>query len=311
MKPKQVGLVLSSLIVLGIIAIIVRIIFSGDSAYVLEGLLPISEDVIDSVTIESTESSLTLYKIDVGAWEVEKYPAFEPKMGEFWQHVFDIEQAQLVARNPKHHQLLGVNQENSTKLNFFLGPSLQESFHIGKWSQDVRLCYIRKAGKDEVYGIPCPRGNVFSANSDAWRNPIVYSVPYSEIESFDFIYPDSQQNFSLILNDDMTWSARNNTSNQLANLTMLQYLFQAVQLIPAIGFAEEEISKLLDFDAPDGALRINTCETSNTPTTRLKFIKKDEVSYYVKLSSQSTVFIMDGQTAEFLMMDISDISVSE
>ena len=162
-----------------------------------------------------------------------------------------------------------------------------------------------------MYGIPCPRGNVFSANSDAWRNPIVYSVPYSEIESFDFIYPDSQQNFSLILNDDMTWSARNNTSNQLANLTMLQYLFQAVQLIPAIGFAEEEISKLLDFDAPDGALRINTSETSNTPTTRLKFIKKDEVSYYVKLSSQSTVFIMDGQTAEFLMMDISDISVSE
>ena len=109
----------------------------------------------------------------------------------------------------------------------------------------------------------------------------------------------------------MTWSARNNTSNQLANLTMLQYLFQAVQLIPAIGFADEEISKMLDFDAPDGALRINTAETSNTPTTRLKFIKKDDVSYYVKLSSQSTVFIMDGQTAEFLMMDISDISVSE
>jgi len=81
--------------------------------------------------------------------------------------------------------------------------------------------------------------------------------------------------------------------------------------IPAIGFADEEISKMLDFDAPDGALRINTAETSNTPTTRLKFIKKDDVSYYVKLSSQSTVFIMDGQTAEFLMMDISDISVSE
>ena len=207
--------------------------------------------------------------------------------------------------------MLGVNQENSTKLNFFLGPSLQESFHIGKWSQDVRLCYIRKAGKDDVYGIPCPRGNVFSANTDAWRNPIVYSVPYSEIESFDFLYPDSQQNFSLILNEDMTWSARNSTSDQLANLTMLQYLFQAVQLIPAIGFADESVSKSLDFDAPDGALRINTSETSNTPTTRLKFIKKDDSSYYVKLSSQSTVFIMDGQTAEFLMMDISDISVSE
>ena len=311
MKGKQLGIVLTSLIVLGILAIIVRIVFSGDSAYELEGLLPISEDVIDSVTIESTDSSLTLYKVEVGAWEVERYPAFEPKMSEFWQHVFDIEQAQLVARNAKHHQLLGVNQEDSTKLNFFLGPSLQESFHIGKWSQDVRLCYVRKAGKDDVYGIPCPRGNVFSANPDAWRNPIVYSVPYSEIESFDFLYPDSQQNFSLILNEDMTWSARNSTSDQLANLTMLQYLFQAVQIIPAVGFADETVSKTLDFDAPDGALRINTLDTSNTPTTRLKFIKKYESTYYVKLSSQSTVFIMDGQTAEFLMMDISDISVSE
>ncbi len=50
MKGKQLGIVLTSLIVLGILAIIVRIVFSADSAYELEGLLPISEDVIDSVT---------------------------------------------------------------------------------------------------------------------------------------------------------------------------------------------------------------------------------------------------------------------
>ena len=225
----------------------------------------------------------------------------------------DVLGAQLVAKKPKHHELLGVDEANSTKVSFYVGPSLQEQLHIGKWSPEVRLCYVRKSGKDEVYGIPCSQNGIFSSDPDSWRNPIVISIPPTDVTSFDFIYPDTNQNFSLVKTPENDWVVVN-TSGSLegpANLQIMEYLLQSVQVLPASGFEEDATSKTLDFDAPDGSIRINTSEESNSPTTRLKFIKKDDESYYVKTPSQSTVFLIQYLLGDFLLMQKSEILVPD
>ena len=161
--------------------------------------------MIDRVEIQKQQDVMEIVKVGGSGWRVDKYPAFEPRIQDFWTSVADIPKAQLVARLPKHHDLFEVNDGQSTVVSFFLGQSIQEQFHIGKWTAEVRLCYLRKSGKNEVYGIPCPRDDLFSTDEDSWRNPIVTSIPSGAIESIEFIYPDSTQNFSIDKDDSGNW----------------------------------------------------------------------------------------------------------
>ena len=314
MKSRQVGYVLIALIVIGIAGLCYRIVIGGTDEFILEGLLPISEDVINQVDIKTNDGLASeLLKVNDSYWEVANNPIFTPKLAAFWEHVDDVSGAQLVARKTKYHQLLGVDDESSTKVSFYVGPSLQEQFHIGKWSPEVRLCYVRKSGKNEVYSIPCSQNGIFSSDPDSWRNPIVISIPPSDVTSFDFIYPDSNENFSIYKTQENDWVVVNPDGilEGPANLQIMDYLLQSVQVLPATGFENDQTAKSLDFDAPDGAVRINTSEESNSPTTRLKLIKKDEESYYIKTPSQSTVYLIQYILGDFLLMEKSDILVSD
>ena len=67
----------------------------------------------------------------------------------------------------------------------------------------------------------------------------------------------------------------------------------------AMGFADESISKTLDFNSPDGALRINTVLDQSI---KLKFIQKDTDSYYVKKPNDPTVYLVDSESARLLQM---------
>ena len=51
MGSKQVGYVLIALIAIGVAGLVLRLIAAGSSELTLEGILPVSPDVIDQVTI--------------------------------------------------------------------------------------------------------------------------------------------------------------------------------------------------------------------------------------------------------------------
>jgi hypothetical protein len=280
----------------------------------LEGLLPINEEIIDQVDI-ATNDGLTseLIKVNDSYWEVSNNPIFIPKLSAFWEHLDDVPGAQLVARKSTYHSLLGVDEENSTKVSFYVGPSLQEKLHIGKWTGDVRLCYVRKSGKNEVYSIPCSQDGIFSSDPDSWRTPIIMSIIPNDIASFDFIYPDSNESFSVVRTPENDWMVLNQSGvlEGPANLQIIDYLLQSVEVLPASGFEDDSNAKSLDFDAPDGSIRINTTDDSNSPTTRLKLIRKDSDSYFIRASGQSTVYLIQGLLGDFLLMEKSDLLVTD
>jgi hypothetical protein len=314
MKSRQVGYVLIALIVIGISGLFYRVVFDGTDEFVLEGLLPINEEIIDQVDI-ATNDGLTseLIKVNDSYWEVSNNPIFIPKLSAFWEHLDDVPGAQLVARKSTYHSLLGVDEENSTKVSFYVGPSLQEKLHIGKWTGDVRLCYVRKSGKNEVYSIPCSQDGIFSSDPDSWRNPIIMSIIPNDIASFDFIYPDSNESFSVVRTPENDWMVLNQSGvlEGPANLQIIDYLLQSVEVLPASGFEDDSNAKSLDFDAPDGSIRINTTDDSNSPTTRLKLIRKDSDSYFIRASGQSTVYLIQGLLGDFLLMEKSDLLVTD
>ena len=310
MKSRQVGLVLIALIAIGIAGLIARAVSSGSDELVLSGLLPLSPDVVDTVNLVSGQSTAELHRIgtDATSWRVGDFPVFAPKLLEFWSAVSDIDGAQLVARNPENHSRMGVADGQGTLMEFFLRGSIQEQFLVGKWSPDVRLCYLRRPSKNEVYSIPCASPDVFDTDPDDWRNRIVFRVPRAAVESIGFTYPEDED-FTVALTPLGSMLISQDSQEPADNGLVFNMLLALENLPEATGFASEEEIEDLRFDASTPSIVISTLDESGLPTTRLRFIPRDDLSYYVKNPAEGTVYIMDRDLVEFLLKKKADFAL--
>jgi hypothetical protein len=311
MKSKQVGYVLIALIAIGVAGLVLRIVSASSNDLVLTGLLPVTPDVIDAVAIKSPEGEVRLDRVGNEfpfSWRIGLDQAFQPKVDQFWAAVADIDGAQLVARNPANHERMGVLEGQGTRVSLLLGGFEQESFIVGTWSRDVRLCYVRRVGSDEVYGIPCASPLVFDPNPDGWRNPVVVSIPDTDVESITFTYPNEE---FVLRREDRQWVVDSLAGQgQLADVFAVNSILGSIQGLLATGFAREDETANLDFSGPDAiSVQIATTEQSNFPTTRVRLLRRDDVSYYARTPVQSTVFIIDSSVANGLLLQSTDLIV--
>ena len=303
MKSRQVGLVLMALIAVGLAGLIIRAVSSGSDEVVLSGLLPLSEEIIDKVVLKSGESQAELVRVG-NTWLVGTHEAFPFKVDQLWDAVSDLDGAQLIATNPDNHPRMGVTKEDGTTVYFYLGPSLQEQFIVGEAKPDVLLCYLRRAGKDDVYGIPCPLRRTFDPDPDGWRNPIVVAIPRRDVESVTFTYPDEE---FVLKRSEGDWVVVVGGEEKLADLFQVDGVLTALEVMVARGFATDAEAKGLEFDAPDASLRVVTKEGASSPTTRLRFIRRDDISYYARTPVQATVFVLDERITGALLKGSADL----
>ena len=243
-----------------------------------------------------------------GAWFVDDQPVFEPWLQQFWQGVDDLYDAQLISTNPANHDRLGVAQGDSIEMSFFQDRrSLQEKFLVGAWKPAARLCYVRRAGHDETYGIPCPGGNIFDPDPDRWKNPVVASIPPNEIAEIQYTYRDEQ--FILRPNEEGEWfvMGADGTENP-SRPAALNSIIGILQLVIASGFESEEVAETLNFTTPDAMVRVITHDDAPTPSTRLRFLQRDDRSFYLKIPTTSTVYIVDAQRVAPLLLRMNDIA---
>ena len=300
MESKQVGYVLIALIAIGVAGIVLRLIAAGSSELTLEGILPVSPDVIDRVTIAApTGVEARLEKIN-DIWQIEREDAFVPKLNQLWTAAQDIDGAQLVAMNPSNHARMGVREGQGINVAFWRDEFKQEEFIVGNWSQDVRLCYLRKPARDEVYAIPCPFGNIFDSSADGWRDPVIASIPSDAIASIEFDYPDED---FVLRRVERGWLAESADASEPANVFAVNAVLGTLEAFIAAGFAPPNEIEGLDFNGPEGiSVRIITTEESGFPTTRVRLLPRDDLSLYAKTPRRPNVFIVDARaTASFLL----------
>ena len=304
MGSKQVGYVLIALIVIGVAGLVLRLIAAGSSELTLEGILPVSPDVIDRVTIAAPAGNEARLEKVNDIWQIEREGAFIPKLNQLWTAAADIDGAQLVARNPASHMRMGVEEGQGINVAFWLGEFKQEEFIVGKWTQEVRLCYLRKPARDEVYAIPCPFGNIFDSSADGWRDPVVASIPRDVIQSIEFDYPHEE----FVLNRvDRGWIAESADSSEPANVFAVNAVLGTLEGFIASGFAPESEAENLDFTGPNGiSIRIITYEESGYPTTRVRLLPRDDVSLYAKTPRRPNVFLIDARAAAGLILSLDD-----
>ncbi len=314
MKSRQVGFVLMALIAVGIAGLVFRVVAAGSDEVILEGLVQVSSQASDRVLVEGNGLTTELQRLgeaEQGSWFVDDQPVFEPWLRQFWQGVDDLYDAQLVSTNSANHDRMGVVQGDAIEVSFFQDRrSLQEKFIVGAWKPAARLCYVRRAGHDETYGIPCPGGNIFDPDPDRWKNPVVASIPPNEIAEIQYTYRDEQ--FILRPDEEGEWfvigaDGAENPSSPIA----LNGVMGTLQLVLASGFENEEAAETLNFTAPDAMVRVITREDAPTPSTRLRFLKRDDRSFYLKIPTTSTVYIVDMQRVAPLLLRMSDIAVPD
>ena len=304
MGSKQVGYVLIALIAIGVAGLVLRLIAAGSSELTLEGILPVSPDVIDRVTISAPAGhEARLEKIN-DIWQIEREEAFIPKLNQLWTAASDIDGAQLVARNPANHGQMGVQEGQGINVAFWLGEFKQEEFIVGKWTQDVRLCYLRKPARNEVYAIPCPFGNIFDSNADGWRDPIVASIPRDAITSIEYEYPG--ENF-VLRRAERGWFVEGADVSEPANVFAMNAVLGTLEGFIASGFAPEQETANLDFTGPGGiSIRIITLEDSGYPTTRVRLLPRDDISLYARTPRRGNVFLIDARAAAGLLLSLDD-----
>ena len=310
MKSRQLGFVLMALIAVGVAGLIFRIFAAGSDEIILEGLVQVSQQASDRVLVADGEKQTELVRLgdaEQATWFVDDQPVFIPRIEQFWQAVDDLYDAQLISVNPANHSRLGVVDGDSIEISFFIGGrSLQERFIVGEWKPDVRLCYVRRAGHDETYGVPCPAGNIFEPDPDRWKNPVVASIPPNDILEIQFAYPDEA--FVLRPDEEGEWSAyAQDGSENPINPFALNSIIGTLQLVVASGFAEDEEADKLNFAAPDAMVRVITHEDASTPSTRLRFLRRDDLTSYLSIPTTGTVYIVDNQAVGGLLLRLSEM----
>ena len=314
MKSRQLGFVLMALIAVGVAGLIFRVFSAGSDEIVLEGLVQVSSQASDRVLVAGDDKQTELVRLgdaEQASWFVDDQPVFIPRLEQFWQAVDDLYDAQLVSINPANHPRLGVVDGESIEVSFFIGGrSLQEKFIVGQWKPDVRLCYVRRAGHEETYGVPCPAGNIFEPDPDRWKNPVVASIPPNEILEIQYTYPDEA--FVLRPDEEGEWSAFGaDGSEDPVNPFALNSILGTLQLVVASGFAEEEEADKLNFAVPDAMVRVITHEDASTPSTRLRFLQRDDLSSYLSIPTTGTVYIVENRAVGGLLLRLEQMIVSE
>ena len=176
MKSRQVGFVLMALIAVGIAGLLFRVFAAGSDEEILEGLVQVSSQASDRVLVEGNGFTTELQRLgdaEQGAWFVDDQPVFEPWLQQFWQGVDDLYDAQLISTNPANHERIGVVQGDAIEIVVLPGQALPAGkiHRRNVWKPAARLCYVRRAGHDETYGIPCPGGNIFDPDPRPMEEP--------------------------------------------------------------------------------------------------------------------------------------------
>ena len=320
MKGREVGYVLLALIILGVAGVIVKLAITGNNDQTLTGLLPLHSDVIDGITMRTTEfgpdsmqGTAKLSRLG-DDWSIKTESgsqiAFQPYLDRMWVMVSRFEGAQLISTNPKNHKKMLIDDQSGLEVIFMLGASVQEKFTIGSgWSSDIRHCFIRRAGNDNVYTVPCQYENIFNPDPNSWRNPVIIGIGTEEINLVTIRHPKQiNEVFSIDLNGQTNgvWTPFLvlPEGNQYANPYTSETLLRAVNGLLGSDFASKEQIDTINFDIPDASILVKTREGSQIATQRVLFVKNSDDTYYVKNTNKSDVFILESEVVESFILTL-------
>ena len=307
MKNKPTFILLSIFIILSIVIAGVKILVSNtNNLYDDSGIIFIDQEIIDRITISNKSQNSQLYKVN-NSWRIGKQQVFEPKLALFWNAVNNIQKSELVSVNPKNFNRIGLNENESTLVQFFLESTLQEEFIVGKWEPETKTCFIKKINLDQVFGFTCPYPDIFATNPDMWRNPIISNFPPDELAAIRFSYPSEQFELNLT---ETGWQLDNQDNINIDSYKIARFA-NTTKLLLADGFLNDKESKDIDFNQSDALITLVPKSKAPSTITRIRLKQIDENRVAVKSGNIPIIYYISIPKAREILLGKNDFILQE
>jgi hypothetical protein len=315
--------VLVLLIALGVVGLALRLLSAESDQLTLAGVRPIDSDTVDKVVMRDSLNEIIINKVG-GVWQAGPYPVVAAALEDMWEtaELFDDE-AELISNNPDNHILMGVAQGNATVVQFWQGDKLYEEFLVGDkvyapveglervftpWTNVARLCYLRRPGADEVYGVFCRFPDRFRADPRFWAEPSIVQIPRDEVEVITFSYPGESFDLRAI---NSVWVVVSEGSPETASLEVTLALLTELEALVTSDFPDASDVAELDFAQPDVLLGIGTREGATASPVLLLFLETADGAYYVKDAENGWVYFLNAEDAARVLKTRQDFTAAD
>ena len=209
--------------------------------------------------------------------------------------------------NPKNFNRIGLNENESILVQFFLESTLQEEFMVGKWEPETKTCFIKKINLDQVFGFTCPYPDIFATNPDMWRNPIISNFPPDELAAIRFSYPSEQFELNLT---ETGWQLDNQDNINIDSYKIARFA-NTTQLLLADGFLNDEESKDIDFNQSDALITLVPKSKAPSTITRIRLKQIDENRVAVKSGNIPIIYYISIPKAREILLGKNDFILQE
>ena len=319
MGNRQLAVVVGVLVAIAVVALAGRAITFQSESVIISDVPELTETSLDRVVIRNNEFETVVDKVG-GEWRVGQYPVVRNRFEDMWATTAMFQKAELIARNPENHSIMGVAAENGTFVEFWKDDELVDEFFIGdqqfarigermitRWTVFVRTCFLRRPDSDDVFGIFCDFPDRFPTDPKFWRNPIIAEIPRDEIQVVRFRYSDEE--FELELNNSVWTLTGGQFNKEPADSQVMVELLQYLEMLVASDFPTEDEVSRLDFSIADITLELDVRPGSTSRSARVLFMRRDEGGFFVKRSDQAYAYILEDDLAIHVLKKIADFVV--
>jgi hypothetical protein len=237
----------------------------------------LSASEVDTITITHVADTISLVKQPSGAWTVNRYPASQSGVDDFFEALRDSVKPELVAESPSSFARMGVDSPGGRLVRLVGGGKPPARLFIGG-------SYLRLGGDVRVYRWPGRLAALVARPADDWRDRQIGAVAPESIAVVEI--QRAGKRFTL-RKSAAAWMLSNGAP---ADSAAVARFLERVRNVSATGFATERQADSLSFARPERRLLLRGAGAH----TLLDLTFDSTTSgYWVRKPESGTVYRLD------------------
>lgn len=308
MKRTHLYLILA-LVALGILLYAPSLVRSPDgrppAQQVLSFPSPAAELALVRVSRPGDGDTVRLERGEAG-WLVNGHPADSGRVAELLAALDTMAAGELVARNPRNHPRLGVDEAGGRRVEIRAPDGETLAFILGDRDPAADAHYAREPDAPEVYLLPGPVGGYLAREAEAWRDRTIAAVDTTRVREI-LVRRDGQE--LVLRRDGERWMAGRGAADSATVASLLRLL----AFLSATGFPSDSVAEAADFERPDGILSVFAEEegdvTGRALVLSLRFLRGEEEldPWLVRRADERTVYQLADFTARQLLPTAEEV----
>ncbi|HKK08657.1 MAG TPA: DUF4340 domain-containing protein [Gemmatimonadota bacterium] len=249
---------------------------AGADSPLARALVRAAEPGVEAVDLRRDVDTLRLVRDEEG-WSIDGHATDSAQVARFWTAVDSARVTEIAARNPAHHDALGITDAAALTLVFHRGDGDSVRLLLGKAGPYYPSVYARLPGQDDVWLVRGSLRREASRSADEWRDRTVARVDTSVLRTVVVTRHDTTLR---LVRGDTAWSVDGKPADGGAVGRMLDQLAD----LQASAFAPDSVR-------PGHAVRTVTALGAGGDTLAVvRFAERPGEGYWATVPGRAVAF---------------------